>query len=129
MCLIAFALDALPGCPLLVAANRDEHFDRPTQPLHAWALPNGTQVVAGRDLHAGGTWLGITPAGRVAMLTNVREAQLGNAPQSRGELVTAWLRSNPAVPGRVATLREVCDGEPELARMSVGLGVVRSLLA
>jgi len=45
------------------------------------------------------------------------------------ELVTAWLRSNPAVPGRVATLREVCDGEPELARMSVGLGVVRSLLA
>lgn len=92
MCLIAFALDALPGCPLLVAANRDEHFDRPTQPLHAWTLPNGTQVVAGRDLHAGGTWLGITPAGRVAMLTNVREAQLGNAPQSRGELVTAWLQ-------------------------------------
>lgn len=92
MCLIVFALDAMPGCRLLVAANRDEHLDRPTQPLHAWRLDNGTPVVAGRDLHAGGTWLGVTPAGRVAMLTNVREALVGNTPQSRGELVTGWLQ-------------------------------------
>lgn len=91
MCLIAFALDAVPGHPLLIAANRDEHLDRPTLPLHAWRLPNGAPVVAGRDQHAGGTWLGVTPAGRVAMLTNVREAGVPNAPQSRGELVTRWL--------------------------------------
>ena len=44
-------------------------------------------------------------------------------------LVDAWLKDNPAVQGRTATLREVCEGEPDLARMSVGLGVVRSLLA
>lgn len=98
MCLIVFALDALPGCRLLVAANRDEHLDRPTQPLHAWRLDNGTPVVAGRDLHAGGTWLGVTPAGRVAMLTNVREALVGNAPQSRGELVTGWLQGDQPWP-------------------------------
>lgn len=91
MCLIAFALGVVPGHPLLIAANRDEHLDRPTLPLHAWRLANGTPVVAGRDQHAGGTWLGITPAGRVAMLTNVREAGGANAPQSRGELVTRWL--------------------------------------
>lgn len=92
MCLIAFAIGAVPGHPLLIASNRDEHLERPTLPLHAWQLANGTPVVAGRDQHAGGTWLGITPQGRVAMLTNVREAGVLNAPQSRGELVTQWLQ-------------------------------------
>lgn len=92
MCLIAFAIGAVPGHPLLIASNRDEHLARPTLPLHAWQLANGTPVVAGRDQHAGGTWLGITPQGRVAMLTNVREAGAHNAPQSRGELVTRWLQ-------------------------------------
>jgi uncharacterized protein with NRDE domain len=92
MCLIAFAIGAVPGHPLLIASNRDEHLARPTLPLHAWQLDNGTPVVAGRDQHAGGTWLGITPQGRVAMLTNVREAGVLNAPQSRGELVTRWLQ-------------------------------------
>ena len=47
MCLIAFALGVVPGYPLLIAANRDEHLDRPTLPLHAWQLDNGTPVVAG----------------------------------------------------------------------------------
>lgn len=93
MCLIAFALNARADCPLLIAANRDEHLDRPTQPLHGWRLPGGTPVVAGRDRHAGGTWLGATPAGRIAMLTNVREWPVaGTDPGlSRGELVTRWL--------------------------------------
>jgi uncharacterized protein with NRDE domain len=94
MCLIAFAIGMVPGHPLLIAANRDEHLDRPTLPLHAWQLDNGTSVVAGRDQHAGGTWLGVTPQGRVAMLTNVREASVPNAPQSRGELVTRWLQGD-----------------------------------
>ena len=92
MCLIAFALGVVPGHPLLIASNRDEHLDRPTLALHAWQLPNGTQVAAGRDQHAGGTWLGVTPQGRVAMLTNVRETGVVPAPLSRGELVTAWLQ-------------------------------------
>lgn len=93
MCLIAFALNARADRPLLIAANRDEHLDRPTQPLHGWRLPAGTPVVAGRDRHAGGTWLGATPNGRIAMLTNVREwpVVVDNADLSRGELVTGWL--------------------------------------
>ena len=91
MCLIAFAIEAAPGCALLIASNRDEAIDRPTAPLHRWTLPNGMDVIGGRDLRDGGTWLGINTAGRVAMLTNVREAQPSPAARSRGELATRWL--------------------------------------
>jgi uncharacterized protein with NRDE domain len=91
MCLIAFAIDAHPACPLLIAANRDEFFARPTVALHRWMLPGGAEIIAGRDARQGGTWLGVSPAGRVAMLTNVRQAQPVAAPRSRGELVTSWL--------------------------------------
>jgi uncharacterized protein with NRDE domain len=92
MCLIAFALDADPGCPLLIAANRDEFLDRPTEALHRWRLADGTEIVAGRDLRDGGTWLGLSPGGRVAMLTNVRHPLAGPGSRSRGELVTRWLQ-------------------------------------
>jgi len=91
MCLIAFAVDVHAACPLLIAANRDEFFDRPTAALHRWALPSGTEVLAGRDLRDGGTWLGVSPSGRVAMLTNVRDGQPGAGRRSRGELPTRWL--------------------------------------
>lgn len=91
MCLIAFALDVHPACPLLIAGNRDEFLDRPTAPLHRWTASAGREVVAGRDLRDGGTWLGVGTGGRVAMLTNVREAQPGSGRRSRGELPTRWL--------------------------------------
>jgi len=91
MCLIAFAIDIDAACPLLIAANRDEFLDRPTAGLHRWALRSGAGVVAGRDLRDGGTWLGVSPGGRVAMLTNVRDGQPGPGRRSRGELVTRWL--------------------------------------
>lgn len=91
MCLIAFAIGARPELPLLIASNRDEQWARPTQPLQAWALPSGKRVYSGRDLQAGGTWLGLAQDGRVAMLTNVRNGQPDAAPRSRGELVTQWL--------------------------------------
>lgn len=94
MCLIAFALGTDPACPLLIAGNRDEFLDRPTAPLHRWALPGGDNVVAGRDLQDGGTWLGVSTQGRVAMLTNVREARPGSGQRSRGELPTRWLTSD-----------------------------------
>lgn len=94
MCLIAFAIDADPACPLLIAANRDEFLNRPTAVLHRWALADGTEIVAGRDLRDGGTWLGLSPQGRVAMLTNVRQTQAGPGPRSRGELVTRWLQGD-----------------------------------
>lgn len=96
MCLIAFAINAQPGQALWVAANRDEQWDRDTAPLHRWHLPDGTEVLGGRDLRDGGTWLGISPSGRVAMLTNVRQAALSEARQSRGSLVTQALQSDSA---------------------------------
>lgn len=97
MCLIAFAIETDPARPLLLAANRDEFFDRPTEPLHRWALPDGTGVVAGRDLRDGGTWLGMSETGRVAMLTNVRSANPGPGRRSRGELTTRWLQASGGV--------------------------------
>lgn len=91
MCLIAFAIGASQRWPLVIASNRDEFFDRPTLPLGRWHTSTGQEIISGRDLRAGGTWLGMTTGGRVAFLTNVREAQSGSAPCSRGELVTRWL--------------------------------------
>ena len=93
MCLIAFAIGASPRCPLVIASNRDEFLDRPTLPLDRWQTACGQKIISGRDLRAGGTWLGITPAGRVSFLTNVREAGPKVAALSRGELVTRWLES------------------------------------
>jgi uncharacterized protein with NRDE domain len=96
MCLIAMGLDVSRRFPLVVAANRDELFDRPAARL-AWWQPEGSPVsiLSGRDLQAGGTWLGLTAQGRLALVTNVRKAKLldPEAP-SRGQIVPAWLRGD-----------------------------------
>jgi uncharacterized protein with NRDE domain len=100
MCLIALALDAHPRFPLVLAANRDEFFDRPAAPLHWWTPAHAPDaILAGRDLQAGGTWLGLTPAGRLAVVTNVRRpgAVRPEAP-SRGEIVVRWLQETGAAP-------------------------------
>ena len=91
MCLIAFAINASARWPLVVAYNRDEFLDRPTLPLARWKTASGQEIISGRDGRAGGTWLGMTPTGRVAFLTNVREPKNGPAKSTRGELVTRWL--------------------------------------
>ena len=91
MCLIAFAIGASTRWPLVIAANRDEFLNRPTRPLEIWRSDSGQEIISGRDLRAGGTWMGITRGGRVAFLTNVREAHPLAASRSRGELVTRWL--------------------------------------
>lgn len=91
MCLIALALGASPAWPLVVASNRDEFFDRPTLPVQPWQGPAGTLLLCGRDLEAGGTWLGVSQTGRVAMLTNVREPGMRPGARSRGGLPLAWL--------------------------------------
>lgn len=95
MCLIALAWGVSPDYPLVIAANRDEVYDRPTAALAQWTTATGHTIVSGRDLKDGGTWMGFAPNGRFAMLTNVRNP-LATAPQgapSRGELVMAWLSS------------------------------------
>jgi len=93
MCLVAFALSVDPSVPLWLASNRDERWDRPTTPLHRWTLPNGVSVIGGRDEQDGGTWLAASEHGRIAWLTNVREAERPAAERSRGGLVTDWLAS------------------------------------
>jgi uncharacterized protein with NRDE domain len=95
MCLIAFAWGVHPNYPLVIAANRDEAYARPTAPLAQWTTPAGHTIVSGRDLKDGGTWMGFTPSGRFAMLTNVRNphAVLPASARSRGHLVVDWLSS------------------------------------
>lgn len=98
MCLIALALEQHPRYPLVIAANRDEYLHRPAAPLDWWqAAPGAAPVLGGRDLHAGGTWMGLNSRGRVAMLTNVRDLPRVKAiAPSRGEIVPAWLNSEHA---------------------------------
>jgi len=91
MCLLVLAIGACARWPLVIAANRDEHRQRPTLPLATWTTDDGATLMSGRDLRAGGTWLGSTPDGRVALLTNVREAEPSTGRLSRGDLPLHWL--------------------------------------
>lgn len=91
MCLIVFAWRPEHSTPLLLAANRDEFYARPTLPLAAWEEAPG--VLAGRDLEAGGTWLGLGPGGRFAALTNIRDPGQPLGRRSRGDLVAQFLTS------------------------------------
>lgn len=86
MCLIAFALGQNPHFPLVVAANRDEFFARPTAAMDWWNKEDGTRILAGRDLLSGGTWLAITAGGEVGAVTNVREGSPETGQISRGVL-------------------------------------------
>lgn len=96
MCLTALALDASRRFPLVVAANRDEYFARAAGRL-AWWTPEGAPqpILSGRDIQAGGTWMGLTAQGRLALVTNIRKPHTpdGRAP-SRGRIVPAWLKGD-----------------------------------
>lgn len=97
MCLILFGFHAHRHFPLVVAANRDEHYSRPAAAAAFW--DDHPDIYAGRDLEKGGTWMGININGRFAAITNYREGLPGPAaPRSRGELVSGFLSSNAAAP-------------------------------
>lgn len=89
MCVIAFAWDCHPRWKLLLVGNRDELHARPAAPLARWAEVPG--VLAGRDLEAGGTWMGVREPERAAVVTNVRDPQAGMDGASRGLLVSDYL--------------------------------------
>ena len=91
MCLIVLAWRAHPDHSLIVAANRDEFHARPAAPAAFW--PDRPQILAGRDLKAKGTWMGISRSGRFAAVTNFRRATEPSAPHSRGSLVTGFLEA------------------------------------
>ncbi|MCW3154418.1 NRDE family protein [Achromobacter spanius] len=105
MCLAVLALHALPGIPVLIAANRDEFHARPTLPAAQWADAPG--LYAGRDGLAGGTWMGVTAQGRFALVTNFREPgrHLDPAP-SRGALVEDYLRGSDSPQAYLARTHE-----------------------
>jgi uncharacterized protein with NRDE domain len=105
MCLAVLALHALPGIPVLIAANRDEFHARPTHPAAQWADAPG--LYAGRDGLAGGTWMGVTAQGRFALVTNFREPGRYLAPApSRGALVEDYLRGNDSPQAYLARTHE-----------------------
>lgn len=92
MCLVLLAIDKHPDYSLVVAANRDEFHARPTSPAASWR--DAPEVLAGRDLSAMGTWLGVTRAGRFAAVTNLRVPGTPARPLSRGDLVRTYLEGH-----------------------------------
>jgi uncharacterized protein with NRDE domain len=111
MCLVLVVWRVHPLYPCLVAANRDEFHTRPAARAEWWR--DHPQILAGRDLTAGGTWLGLTRTGRFAALTNYRDPEQrrtgapGIVTPSRGALVTAMLESGASVAEGLAYLRGV----------------------
>lgn len=108
MCLTVFAFQADPKYPLIFASNRDEFYDRPAKPATFWY--DHPTLLAGRDLKAGGTWLGITSDHRFAAITNYRDMENNkeNAP-SRGDIVAEYLTSGKKAPDFLKKLQATAD--------------------
>jgi uncharacterized protein with NRDE domain len=108
MCLLVFAWQTDPDHPLIFAGNRDERHARAALPACLWK--DAPQVLGGRDLEAGGTWLGVTLAGRFAVVTNYRE---GLAPPkeklSRGALASVFLMGDMGASGYLDSIRRHKD--------------------
>jgi uncharacterized protein with NRDE domain len=108
MCLIVFAQDYHPRYRLILAINRDEFHERPTAAAGFW--PEAPRVLAGRDLQRGGSWFGVSTSGRVAAVTNYREAR-GGMPhgKSRGMLVFDYLNGEERVEEYLERIRPEAD--------------------
>ncbi len=108
MCLILFSHKTTPGYRLVLAANRDEFYARQTAPLQRWGT--GGKIFSGRDLQAGGTWLGASAEGRFGAITNYREvAKTRSDWRSRGEILLSYLESKTSAAAFVEQLRKVYD--------------------
>lgn len=123
MCLIVFAWQSHPDFPLIVAANRDEFLGRPAAPAHWWT--DAPDLLAGRDLEAGGSWLGLSRSGRFAALTNYRDPtqRISDAP-SRGALVRSALERDDTAE---TTLRQLAAGSAAYASFNLLVGDGRRL--
>lgn len=108
VCLILFAYKVHPDYPLVLAGNRDEFHDRPTAPAGFWQ--ESPEILAGRDLLGGGTWLGITRTGRLATVANFRHpAEFHRPGLSRGSLTVDFLRSDVPPLAYLAALARQSD--------------------
>lgn len=107
MCIAYLSISAHPDWPLFIAANRDEFHARPCVPAAPWH--DRPDLIAGIDVRAGGTWLGITTAGRYALITNYRDPSsvMAGAP-SRGDLVRNYLQGHTPPRAYLETLQPVC---------------------
>ena len=108
MCMMALLYRVARGTPILVAANREERFDRPTQyPKIQSGLP---RVVCGLDRQAGGTWLGVNQFGLFCAVANRRKAQVPAEPRSRGLLCRELLELRTAREAAVYAAKELATG-------------------
>jgi uncharacterized protein with NRDE domain len=122
MCVLFIAYNKHPRYPLIVLANRDEFYDRPTAAASRWA--DHPQVTAGRDLVGGGTWLGIADGGRFAAVTNYRDPSRPAGPISRGRLVADFL-TGKASPGEY--IRGVVTDAENFSGFNLVVGTVDEL--
>ena len=108
MCLLVFAWNAHPRYRFIFAGNRDEFHDRPAAPMAWWA--DAPQILAGRDLQAGGTWLGLSQRAAFGVVTNYRELQRPTPGMpSRGSLITRYLNSTVAAADFLAGLASTAE--------------------
>ena len=92
MCIIFFSYKTHPKFPLILLANRDEFYERPTEKAKTWEdFPN---IFAGKDLVGNGTWLGVNQAGKFAAVTNYRQPNAPKGTKSRGNLVADFLKTD-----------------------------------
>ncbi len=104
MCIIGFRYWPEDPVPLIVAANRDEFYDRPTAPLTWW---EGQRILAGQDLWSGGTWMGVSRDGRFVAITNFREAERArNGAPSRGFIPLHFLEAGGSTADFLGWLRK-----------------------
>ena len=123
MCLIAFAWQ-MSGRPLLLLGNRDEFHPRPTRAASFWNEEGQPQLLAGKDLQAGGTWLGVTRSGRFAALTNIRSPEAKQGPRSRGKLVLDYLTGKMSPADYMNSLTDELD---EYAGFNLLAGTMQQL--
>ncbi len=102
MCVVALAWNTHARWRLLLIGNRDEAYARPSAPLAHWA--DAPEILAGRDLEAGGTWMGVHASGRVAVVTNVRDPRAAHERTSRGLLVSDFLHGGDPASQHAAAL-------------------------
>src|SRR5215213_322594 len=119
MCVIFFAYQQHPEYPLILLANRDEFYARPTAKADFWE--DFPDIFAGRDLVHGGTWLGITRAGRFAAVTNYRDPSAAPGKFSRGDLVGDFLKNDVPVEDY---LREMQKRRREFAGFNLLVGEI-----
>lgn len=108
MCILFIAVQKHPKFPLIIAANRDEFHPRPTLASHFW--DDSPHLLGGRDLTAGGTWMGVTRNGRISALTNIRNPSRNNEDaKTRGELVTQFLNKDISLDAYASILESSVD--------------------